>query len=240
MRSAVDWTIDLAKQPKGPGTAISIRLMNAYCVALASDDPRYLGLVSESGVNFPDGAPVAALMRHVGHPEATQVRGPSFFMSTIDRGREVGLRHYFFGTTTKTLESMTQHLVNTFPGMSIAGMDEAVFGDVDDIVTEDVVDRMRQCQPDIIWVGLGTPKQDYVAAELARLLETPCAGVGAAFDFVAGTQPEAPDFMRRAGMEWLFRLVTEPRRLWKRYLWGNSRFLSIAAHDVVASRRGLR
>lgn len=213
--------------------APAIRLMNAYCVALASDDPEYFALVTSSGINYPDGAPVAWVMRRGGTPEAKQVRGPSFFLKVIELGTARGMRHYFFGTTDETLSLLEERLKKDQPDVVVAGLGAAPFGPVSEILTDEVVEEIRATNPDIVWVGLGTPKQDFVAVELAKRLGVPCAGVGAAFDFAAGTQPEAHPLIRRFGLEWAYRLSTEPRRLWRRYLWGNTRFITLAARQLL-------
>ncbi|WP_157754749.1 WecB/TagA/CpsF family glycosyltransferase [Nigerium massiliense] len=233
--SAARWTIATAAGEHPDQAALPIRLMNAYCVALASKDPSYLQLVEGPGINYPDGAPVAWTMRRTAH-DSKQVRGPSFFLRTLEEGLASNVRHYFFGTTNETLALMRSRLEKAYPGLVIAGTSEAPFGSVDQILQADVIESITGADPDIVWVGLGTPKQDFVARRLADEIGVPCVGVGAAFDFAAGTQPEAHPLVRKMGLEWLHRLSTEPRRLWRRYLWGNSRFLAVVAREIVSSR----
>ncbi|GAA1389915.1 WecB/TagA/CpsF family glycosyltransferase [Luteococcus peritonei] len=216
---------------------VPIRLMNSYCVALASTDPAYMRLVNDSGINYPDGRWVAWVMQRTSKEPSGQVRGPSYFVRTLELGVPHGTRHYFFGTTDETLRLMDERLTARFPGLVIAGTSAAPFAPVEEILTDEVVDQIRATNPDIVWVGLGTPKQDWVAQGLAERLGLPVAAVGAAFDFAAGSTPEAPQIFQRLGMEWLFRLVTEPRRLWKRYLWGNSRYLQQVVPQLL--RRGV-
>jgi N-acetylglucosaminyldiphosphoundecaprenol N-acetyl-beta-D-mannosaminyltransferase len=206
----------------------AIRLSNAYCVALAAEDEAYRQLLTGDGVNFPDGAPVAWLLKRSAE-RSEQVRGPSYFLETIKSGIDLGVRHYFFGATAETLEQLVFRLRDKHPAVRIAGTLAPPFGTVDDILSERNVEAISATNPDIVWVGLGTPKQDFVASRLAAILNVPCAGVGAAFDFTAGTIKEAPKALQGSGFEWLYRLMSEPRRLWRRYLVGNAKFLIAAA-----------
>lgn len=224
-RLTVDRVLDnrLAPRPS------AIRLANAYCVALAQDDPAYREVLAGAGVNFPDGAPVAWFMRRRPEsPDAGRVRGPSYFLRTIEHGIESGVRHYFLGATEHTLTRMTANLTARFPGIQIAGTHAPPFAPAHELLSADLVNDVRRSEADIVWVGLGTPKQDFVALRLTDLAQVPCAGVGAAFDFVAGTVKEAPGWIQSSGMEWAYRLAAEPRRLWRRYLVGNVRFLGAA------------
>ena len=204
-----------------------VRLSNAYCVALASRDSSYADLFNGPGLTFPDGAPVAWVMRNfpTGSRQARRVRGPSFFAEVIDKGRKCGLRHYLFGSTDETLLSLRAAVLDRYPGALIVGVHSPRFGDLDDEYFGEALGEIDACKPDVVWVGLGTPKQDFAAATLSRNTGLPCVGVGAAFDFIAGTSKEAPVWVQQSGLEWLFRLCSEPKRLWRRYLFGNSRFL---------------
>lgn len=236
LEGAVAWALH-AVRGKAAKPAGAIRFVNTYCISLSSTTPDYGALLTGSGVNFPDGAPVAWTARRKGVP-ARQVRGPSFFETLLAHGVDAGVRHYFFGTDRETLVKLETALCTRFPGLQIAGMAAPPFGTVADIVTDEAVANIAATAPDVVWVGLGAPKQDFVAEELGRRLPgTLCIGVGAAFAFAAGTQPVAPAAMRRLGLEWVHRLLVEPQRLWRRYLFGNSRFIALAAGDLWSSRR---
>ncbi|WP_432676772.1 WecB/TagA/CpsF family glycosyltransferase [Rhodococcus pyridinivorans] len=223
MSSAVGHVIEAA-ETRNP---LPVRLSNAYCVALASRDPNYAALLNGPGLNYPDGAPVAWFMKarnDAGIP-LSRVRGPSFFSEVLAASSGHDLKHFFLGTTDETLALLSDAIGSRFPDTKSAGSYAPPFAPVTDSFLQDCEDRIRLVGADVVWVGLGTPKQDYVAAELAVRLGVPCIGVGAAFDFLAGTVPEAPKWVQRSGTEWFYRLVSEPRRLWKRYLFGNVRFL---------------
>ena len=138
------------------------------------------------------------------------------------------MTHYLLGSDADTLAALVTAIRYRFPGVSIAGTDSPPFRDPSQGELVDRDERIRRSGAHVVWVGLGTPKQDYEVARLASATGTVAIAVGAAFDFVAGTKPQAPLWMQRSGLEWLFRLASEPRRLWRRYLFGNARFIRAA------------
>jgi N-acetylglucosaminyldiphosphoundecaprenol N-acetyl-beta-D-mannosaminyltransferase len=225
LAAAAEETVQRALSNRTLPRPATIRLSNAYCVAVASQNPDYHELLTSHGVNLPDGAPVAWMLRRSAE-DAEQVRGPSYFVETIRAGLDRGLRHFFFGSSPETLDLLEEKLAKVFPGVQIAGTLAPPFGSTEQILSPYNIERIRSCSPDIVWVGLGSPKQDFVSSRLAEHLNAPCAGVGAAFDFVAGTVKEAPTMIQKSGFEWLYRLAREPRRLWRRYLFGNLQFIA--------------
>lgn len=226
------WLNDL-RRPGGPQ---SVRLVNAYSIALADHDPAYRRILNGAGVNLPDGAPVLWFMRWAArrHPGAApqRVRGPSLFSRTLTLSQGRPVRHFLLGGSPHTLARLLDVLAADFPGCTVAGSHSPPYGDVTPERLDDWCERISASRADVVWLGLGTPKQDVAAAELARRLGLHCIGVGAAFDFLAGTQPEAPRWMQRLALEWLFRLAAEPRRLWRRYVFGNLRFLFVATSEA--------
>jgi N-acetylglucosaminyldiphosphoundecaprenol N-acetyl-beta-D-mannosaminyltransferase len=147
------------------------------------------------------------------------------------------LRHYLFGGTPEALEKLQAELRAEEPRIVIAGVESPPFRELSDAEVAEAAGRMRAAGADAVWVGLGAPKQDVMAA---RLRDVDAAAaifcVGAAFDFVAGTVPRAPLWMQRSGLEWLHRLLSEPRRLWRRYLIGNPRFVMGVVWDRLRGR----
>lgn len=220
LSEASDWLLSVAMRR----SAVALRLANAYCVALASSDSSYRDILLGDGVNLPDGAPVVWVLRRRGL-QADRVRGPSFFVETLDRSQGTTLSHFFLGATDETLSALRAELQDRYPEARLAGSYAPPFGELDEQFYLIAETKIRHAMPDIVWVGLGTPKQDFATYELANRTGLPCVGVGAAFDFVAGTVAEAPVWVQNSGFEWLFRLLSEPRRLWKRYLFGNTRFI---------------
>jgi N-acetylglucosaminyldiphosphoundecaprenol N-acetyl-beta-D-mannosaminyltransferase len=154
-------------------------------------------------------------------------------LHVLDRGRERGLRHYLYGSTPATVAKLAESLRVRLPGVDIVAAESPPFRPLTEAEEHDLISRVRDLRPDIFWVGLGTPKQDWFVGEYTARLQTTVVPVGAAFDFWSGTKPVAPALVRRYGMEWAYRLVTEPRRLWKRYLIGNPLFV----YGVLTDRR---
>lgn len=225
-------------QPSGPHAAanyivklararacVHVHLANAYTIALSDRDDAYRQLVN-SGVVFADGKPITWISRLARHrPKIQQVRGPQFFLDVLDIGRHSDVRHFLLGSTDETLKELRTSLIAQFEGVQIVGSYSPPFRPLtpEESAYQDAL--IRQSDADIVWVSLGTPKQDVEAARLALSTARPAVAVGAAFDFAAGGLPVAPTWMRSVGLEWAFRLASEPRRLWRRYLFGNVRFM---------------
>ena len=211
--------------------------VNAYTIALADSDPDYATLLNDRvAVNFTDGVPVAWLGRRAYGFEAGQwprVYGPDVMEAVLSR--DDGLRHFLLGGDEETLAALKRSVERRWPHSIIAGSESPPFRSLTTDELRDQDARICDSGADLIWVGLGTPKQDWEAARIAKSTGIPTLAVGAAFDFIAGTKPQAPVWMQRSGTEWVFRLATEPRRLARRYLWGNPRFLL-----AVAKTPGLR
>ncbi|MDQ1708728.1 MAG: N-acetylglucosaminyldiphosphoundecaprenol N-acetyl-beta-D-mannosaminyltransferase [Frankiaceae bacterium] len=167
-----------------------------------------------------------------------RVYGPDLFLDTMRAGVARGIRHYLYGSTQEVLDKMVTRLPGLVPGVDIVGAEAPPFRELTAAERADVVGRVRAAGADLVWVGLGTPKQDEFVASMRDSLGVPLVAVGAAFDFVAETKPMAPRWMQNSGLEWAFRLASEPRRLWKRYLVGNTLFAYGVCRDEVRLRRG--
>jgi N-acetylglucosaminyldiphosphoundecaprenol N-acetyl-beta-D-mannosaminyltransferase len=216
------------------GYARAVHLCNSYTLALASRNEAYRRVLNAGDVNLADGHYVAMVGRWRGQKDMRErVYGPALMLATMDRGREVGLRHYLYGTTPETISRLVDRLNEMFPGIDIVGAEAAPFRRITAEEDEELADRVEKAKPDVMWVGVGTPRQDeFVAHHVARL---PCTlvPVGAAFDFNSGTKRSAPRFIQRIGMEWLYRFAQEPRRLWRRYLIGIPVFIWGVLLDLV-------
>jgi len=202
----------------------------AWTLVQARRDPDYAQVLNEAGMVTPDGMPVVWLARAKGCPEVGRAYGPDLMRLLCKRE---GLRHYFFGASPEVLEQLAGQLKKDLPGIQIAGMFAPPFNAQAQFEAAETIKAINDARPDILWVGLGSPKQDLWMEMHRDRLDVPViAGVGAALDFLAGAKPQAPLWMQRAGLEWLFRLCCEPRRLWKRYLVGNSLFLFYVLVDL--------
>ncbi len=208
------------------GEARRTHLCNAYTLSLALRDKSYRDLLNAADVNFSDGHYVAMVGRRRGQPQLTErVYGPDLMLATMDQGRQRGLRHYLYGASPSTVAKLAESLRERLPGVEIVAAESPPFRPLTAEESDDLVRRVREAKPDVFWVGLGTPRQDQFVAEYAAKLDCTVVPVGAAFDFWSGNKPMAPAFVQRNGLEWAYRLATEPRRLWKRYLVGNPLFV---------------
>ena len=204
-------------------------LCNAYTIALASKEEQYRVMLNNSTLNLADGMSVVWVARHRGHHELkARVPGPDLMQRCLEESGTTGLKHYLYGSTPEVLDLLKRQIDKRWPGACVVGLESPPFRELSDDEIKKAGSRIDRSGADLVWVGLGTPKQDFELERLARSSSAAFVAVGAAFDFIAGTKRRAPSWMQRAGLEWLFRLATEPRRLWSRYLIGNARFIYLA------------
>jgi N-acetylglucosaminyldiphosphoundecaprenol N-acetyl-beta-D-mannosaminyltransferase len=189
---------------------------------------------NRAGLVTPDGMPLVWLSRMKGHPEVDRVYGPDLMLDCGQVSVARGYRHYFYGGQEGVPELLAQRLQHRFPGLSVVGCHSPPFGEVPAAEDEAIVRRINESEADIVWVGLSTPKQErWMYDHRSRIRAPVLIGVGAAFDFNAGLKRQAPRWMGRSGLEWLFRLAMEPRRLWRRYLVNNPLFLGYLLLQVL-------
>lgn len=199
--------------------------------------PRLRAIVNGAAMATPDGMPLVWLSRLHGHRETGRVYGPDLMLSLCGRSGRSGLRHFFYGGGPDVAPRLVSRLKERFPDLKVAGHHTPPFRPADTPEAPEVIERINLSGADVVWVGLGTPKQDYWIARHRPLLEAPVLiAVGAAFDFHAGLLAQAPGWMQRSGLEWLFRLAHEPRRLAMRYLRYNPLFI----YEVLLQLSGLR
>ena len=199
-----------------------VHLCNAYTLSLVDDDAQMRTALLAADLNLADGTPVAVLGRRHGLPGP--VRGTEL-VGEVARQGVADVRHYLYGGNEGVADLMAAELARTVPGASVVGTECPPFRPLTDDDLSGLVDRVRTSGANVLWIGLGTPRQDYLVHLLAPQLSIPVVPVGAAFDFWSGTIKEAPRFLRGTGLEWVYRLAKEPRRLWRRYLLGNPRFV---------------
>lgn len=204
------------------------------------DDPRLAAIANASWMTLCDGMPLVLAARLAARLPADRCYGPDVMLGVLDRGRAAGLRHYFYGGADEATSRLLQeNMERRFPGVRVVGREVPPFRPLTEAEKRETAARIDAAAPDVVWIGLGTPKQDAWAAEMRPLLKAPVlVCVGAAFAFHAGRVPQAPLWMRRACLEWLFRLCAEPRRLWRRYVLGNPRFLLLVLRQWLTRRPG--
>jgi N-acetylglucosaminyldiphosphoundecaprenol N-acetyl-beta-D-mannosaminyltransferase len=181
---------------------------------------------NDAGLVTPDGMPLVWLSRLKGFRWVERVYGPDLMLALCEQSLVKGYRHYFYGGVKGVAEKLVTRLTRQFSGLQIAGFWSPPFRPLTRDEDEQLIQLINETEPDIVWVGLSTPKQEYwMYQHLGRVSAPVMIGVGAAFDFHAGVKRQAPRWMQRSGLEWSFRLLTEPRRLWRRYLINNPLFL---------------
>ncbi len=213
-----------------------------HTVMESREDPALRAAVAGSAFTVPDGQPLAWALRALGHEIGARVYGPDLMAASLARGARTGQRHYLYGgRDAAALAQLERRLLERFPGLTIAGSHPGVFHELSDEERDAIAAEINATRADVVWVGIGVPRQEkWMAAMRARLDAPVLIGVGAAFDFHAGLVPQAPPWMQRNGLEWLFRLRQEPRRLWRRYARHNPRFVAAFARQWVAERRARR
>ena len=214
------------------GTAHFVCVRDVHGIMRAQDDPALMALHEQAGLVTPDGMPLVWLARHRGHDEVDRACGSDLVTALSRISVEKGLRHYFYGGKPGVAERMAAALGERYPGLQLAGTYTPPFRAL--TVQEDsaVTAAIVAARPHIVWVGLSTPTQEYwMRDHVDRIPGATLIGVGAAFDFHTGDVKRAPALMRSRGLEWLHRLVSEPRRLWRRYLVLAPKFVVAVAQE---------
>lgn len=212
-----------------------VAICNAHVVVTAAGDPSYRSAVNGADLATPDGAPVAWMLRRFGFPEQRRVCGPDLMWALCERAQAVGIGVYFFGSTVSTLDLLRRRVSETFPDLRVT-FESPPFRTLSASELIEVHRRINDSGAGIVFVGLGCPKQEKWMAEQRGFVDGVMIGVGAAFDFFAGTVDRAPAWMREHGLEWVHRLFSEPRRLWRRYLVTNSLFIWGGARQLVRAK----
>jgi N-acetylglucosaminyldiphosphoundecaprenol N-acetyl-beta-D-mannosaminyltransferase len=191
-----------------------------------------------AGLVTPDGMPLVWVSRLYGHRRVERVYGPDLLLALCTRSARRGHRNYFYGGGEGVAERLAERLRERFPGLKVVGTHSPPFRELSSDEDDEVVQTINRSRPDIVWIGLSTPKQEkWMARHSPRLNAAVLIGVGAAFDFHAGLKKQAPRWMQRNGLEWLYRLGSEPSRLWRRYLRNNPLFVALMVAQFCHLRR---
>jgi len=226
----------LDRRPTERATVIAF--CNVHSVMTARRQPEVAAALVAADVTAPDGMPVAWGLRAAGYANQPRVAGPTFMESALREGVNAGWSHFFYGSTTDTLTELVEAARRLAPGIRIAGTFSPPFRPPTDEDLQADATRIGASGADLVWVGLGMPKQELWMQKIAaRLSGTALLGVGAAFEFIAGTTPRAPLWMQKSGLEWLHRFGQQPGRLWRRYLVNNPKYLWLLGWSLLRSRR---
>lgn len=225
--AAVDmpWLIDFTnahiKELAGDYMCVS----NVHTTVMSYDDETYCAIQNGGIMAIPDGGPLSSVGRHRGFAQMKRTTGPDYMDEILKISAKKGYRHFFYGSTQSTLEKMKKAMENEFPGTLVVGMYSPPFHQISMEEDREIVQMINDTKPDFVWIGLGAPKQErWMAAHQGRIHGF-MVGVGAAFDYKAGDIERAPMWMQKCNLEWLYRLIQEPKRLLKRYFYTNTKFI---------------
>lgn len=201
-----------------------ICVSNVHTTVMAHDDPDYYRVQTESLMSVPDGKPLS-IVGGKAVPSMGRVTGPDLMREIFEVSVERGYRHYFYGNTKENVEDLVAALERDYPGLAICGYEPSVFRGMTAQEESELVTRINETEPDFVWVALGAPRQECFCHRMRGRIDGLMVGVGGAFNILAGITPEAPIWMQNLSLEWLYRLIQEPRRLFKRYVVTNSKFI---------------
>lgn len=213
------------------GQSCYIIAANVHVVMTGYWDQAYQKVLNNADLVTPDGMPLVWALRLLGVKNPTRVYGPDLMLAWCDHSTRLGYPIYLYGTTEKTLENLSTNLKQKFPTLAIAGSYAPPFGNNNQI--EDDLTRIQSSGAKVVFVGLGCPKQEYWMAQAQGKINVVMIGVGAAFDFHSGQVSQAPRWMMKFGLEWLYRLGQEPQRLWRRYLINNPSFVILLLFQLL-------
>ena len=198
---------------------------NVHTTVMSYDDKDYCTIQNGGIMAIPDGGPLSSVGRKRGFSEMERTTGPDYMKEILKISREEGYRHFFYGSTEKTLEILEETLQSRYPGVQIAGMYSPPFRLMTPEEDQEIIKMINESHADFVWIGLGAPKQERWMADHKGKINGFMGGVGAAFDYEAGNIERAPVWMQKANLEWLYRLMQEPKRLFKRYFYTNTKFV---------------
>lgn len=198
---------------------------NVHTTVTSYEEPEYCAIQNGGIMAIPDGGPLSSVGRKRGFSKMSRTTGPSYMGKIFEISAKKGYRHYFYGSTEETLEKLYVELEKNYPGIQISGMYSPPFRPLTDEEDEAIVKRINVTESDFLWVGLGAPKQEKWMAKHQGRVNGFMIGVGAGFDYFAGNISRAPEWMQKMNLEWLYRLMQDPKRLLKRYMITNTKFI---------------
>ncbi len=202
---------------KAAGRREMVSITNPHCVLLCRRSAEMRRATERAGLTLPDGAGVILAARILRYPHHGRVTGPTLMLKLCDWGRETGLRHFFYGGAEGVADRLAGRLAAEYPGMEVAGTYCPPFRQLSESEDADIVAMINASRADVVWVGLGAPKQEkWMDAHHGDINATAMIGVGAAFDFHSGNVKWAPGWIRKLGLEWAHRLALDPKRMWRR------------------------
>lgn len=202
-----------------------ICVSNVHTTVTASEDAKYKSIQNKAVISLPDGGPLSKYSREQGYSGASRVTGPDLMQRVLRESAENGWKHYFYGSTQETLDKLKNVIEERYPGVEICGMTSPPFRPLTVQEDAEIVKTINEANPDFVWVGLGAPKQEVWMAAHEDRVKGLMIGVGAAFDYECGNIKRAPMWMQKANLEWFYRLMQDPKRLFSRYIRTNTKYL---------------
>ena len=210
---------------------------NVHTSVMGRENPEYKEVLNSSAFTFPDGNPIAKLQQKEGYIGAERVAGPDFMEHMFRDTTDGSVSHYFYGSSEETIEKLRKNLLDKYPGINIAGMYSPPFRALSEEEDKADVEMINSSGADIVWIGLGAPKQEKWMLAHKDKINGVMMGVGAGFDFHGGTIKRAPVWIRKIGFEWLYRLFQDPERLFKRYFVTNTKFICYLMKDSFSKKK---
>ena len=201
-----------------------ICVSNVHTTVMAHDDTEYYNVQAESFMSIPDGKPLSVVGKKQ-YPDMDRVTGPDLMRRLLEESKDRRLRHYFYGNSKENLEKLIDVLKNKWPWVDICGYEPSVFRNMSEQEETDLADRINETRPDFVWVALGAPRQEMFCNRMKDRIDGLMVGVGGAFNVLAGIVPEAPMWIQTLSLEWFYRFLHEPKRLFKRYAVTNTKFI---------------
>ena len=222
------WLLDYLEKNLSNLKGDYICVSNVHTTVTSYAEPSYCAIQNGGIMAIPDGGPLSSLGRKRGFVTMERTTGPSLMGELFKISAKRGYRHYFYGSTDKTLEKLKNKLQEYYPGIQIAGMYSPPFRALSIEEDNEVIEKINETNPDFVWIGLGAPKQEKWMSNHQGSINGLMIGVGAGFDYYAGNIKRAPQWMQRCNLEWLYRLMQDPKRLFKRYFCTNIKFILYA------------
>lgn len=204
---------------------------NVHTTVMAHENNEYLKAQSESAISLPDGKPLSVVGKKKGFVNMEKVTGTHFMQNIFTDKRFADKRHYFYGTNATTLETVIEKVRKQYPKLNVCGYEASIFRELTDDEAQELANRINLAKANFIWVAIGAPRQELLMNRLKGKVNGIMTGVGGAFNILAGIVEDAPQWMQNAGLEWFYRFVKEPKRLFKRYFVTNCKFMYYVGRD---------
>lgn len=202
-----------------------ICVSNVHTTVISYEDACYCSIQNNGLMAIPDGGPLSTIGKKRGYMEMERTTGPSLMGEIFKISAKKGYRHYFFGSTEETLRALQKKVIEHYPEIQIVGTYSPPFHEISEEENRNIVEKINETKPDFVWIGLGAPKQEIWMAEHQGIVKGLMIGVGAGFDYYAENIKRAPKWMQKNNLEWVYRLIQDPKRLLKRYLITNTKFI---------------